>query len=153
MRETVGNTFIFKLIIVFTLLFSAFLALAISYNKVFRMKNQVISIIENYEGINDNTLSIINNYLDANGYKTQGECPDGFSGAKDFSGTFESASSEEKYYYCIKESNVQVRDENKYNKYRKIYNLIIFYKFNLPMLGDFITFKIEGQTKTITIDE
>ena len=53
MRETIGNTFIIKLVIVFTLLFSAFLALAISYNKVFRMKNEVLSIIEKYEGINE----------------------------------------------------------------------------------------------------
>ena len=49
MRETIGNTFIIKLVIVFTLLFSAFLALAISYNKVFRMKNEVLSIIEKYD--------------------------------------------------------------------------------------------------------
>ena len=84
MRETIGNTFIIKLVIVFTLLFSAFLALAISYNKVFRMKNEVLSIIEKYEGINDTSLNVINNYFYSNGYTTTNGCPDDYMGVNNF---------------------------------------------------------------------
>ena len=77
MREAIGTETIFKAVIIFTLIFAAFLAVAITYNKAYRMKNQAMYILEKYEGINDNSLRIINNYLKNNGYKTTGNCESG----------------------------------------------------------------------------
>ena len=155
MRETVGNTFIIKLIIVFTLLFSAFLALAISYNKVFKMKNEVLSIIEKYEGINDTSLNIINNYFYANGYTITSSCPDGYMGVNNFEEEAVEAVSGEKYYFCYKENKDRLKDglnnDKNVNIKKKVYDVIVFYKFYLPIVGDIFTFNIKGQTKTIIV--
>ena len=45
MRESIGGAWLYSLIVIFVLLFTGFLALAINYTKVFRVKNEVISII------------------------------------------------------------------------------------------------------------
>lgn len=151
MRETVGNTFIIKLVIVFTLLFSAFLALAISYNKVFRMKNEVLSIIEKYEGINDTSLNVINNYFNSNGYTTTNGCPDDYMGVNNFEGEAVAAVKGEKYYFCYQESEVISKNRKKANINQKKYDVIVFYKFYLPVVGDIFTFNVKGQTKSIRV--
>ena len=151
MKETIGNTFVIKLVIVFTLLFSAFLALAISYNKVFRMKNEVLSIIEKYEGINDTSLNVINNYFYSNGYTTTNGCPDDYMGVNNFEEEAVEAVSGEKYYFCYKETKVRSNNGANANIKKKVYDVIVFYKFYLPIVGDIFTFNIKGQTKTINV--
>lgn len=150
MRETVGHTFIIKIVVALTLLFSAFLVVAITYNKVFRLKNQVVSIIEKYEGVSSGSYSYktINNYLSANNYSTMSKCPSGYQGVTSYSGGLEDVSSNKKYYYCIKKSVVKIK-KLKENESREIYNVILFYKLNIPLFGDMTIFEIKGQTKTI----
>ena len=48
MKNAVTTSEIFKYILLFTFLFAAFLALAITYNRVFKIKNEAISILEKY---------------------------------------------------------------------------------------------------------
>ena len=47
MRESVGSTWTFGLVITFIFLFSSFLVLTINYTKAYKVKNETISIIEN----------------------------------------------------------------------------------------------------------
>ena len=65
MKSSITTTQVFKYVLLFTFLFAIFLALAITYNKVFKMKNETISIIEKYEGVvkGKKSLEIVNNYL------------------------------------------------------------------------------------------
>ena len=49
MKEVYGSTWTLQLMIGFILLFVAFLTLTITYSKVFKLKNEVLSIIEKYE--------------------------------------------------------------------------------------------------------
>ena len=51
MRESIGGTWITQLVIVMMFVFVAFLALSVNYSKAFRVKNQMISIIEKYGGV------------------------------------------------------------------------------------------------------
>ena len=69
MKETVSTMTLFKIIIVFTFLFAAFLSVAILYNKVYKLKNQTISIIEKYEGVTDKSTPIIISFLNSTNYK------------------------------------------------------------------------------------
>ena len=90
MRESVGSTWIFQLAIIFILIFSAYLAITINYSKTFKVKNEVISILEKYEGLTDSSsgstsagsIAIINNYLLGSGYKETGSCPEDYYGAR-----------------------------------------------------------------------
>ncbi len=150
MRQTIGNTFIINLVITFTLLFSAFLALAITYNKIFKMKNEVISIIEKYEGMNSKSNTIINNYFDYIGYKTTFYCPKELYEDNNYvygitsDGNIETAEQSKKYKMCF----YKVRTDNE-NIKKYTYNIVVFYKFDIPVLGELTTFNITGETKTI----
>ena len=70
MREAFGGTFTIQLILVFLAIYIAFIAVALNYAKAFRVKNQIINLIEQNEGI-DNTdwtdqsgvIGKINTYL------------------------------------------------------------------------------------------
>ncbi len=141
MREAIGTETIFKAVIIFTLIFAAFLAVAITYNKAYRMKNQAMYILEKYEGINDNSLRIINNYLKNNGYKTTGNCESGEYGINNLDeNTYITANGKDRFYYCLKPVN---KDEKTY------ITIKVFFRFSLPFLDDLLTFKVTGETKGI----
>ena len=66
MRESIGATWILQLVIIFMLIFVAFLALSVNYTKAYKIKNEVVTIIEKYEGVSskkEGSIEIINNYL------------------------------------------------------------------------------------------
>jgi len=146
MKNAVTTSEIFKYILLFTFLFAAFLALAITYNRVFKLKNEKISIFEKYEGVSVTSLTIINNYLKNNGYSTEGQCVQGEYGLSDLNSTnYEKVTdTKKKYLYCL--SDEVVRNENNDRIY---YNVKLFFKFNLPFIGELFTFKISGETKGI----
>lgn len=155
MREATGTITTFKMGLAFTFLFAAFLAIAITYNKAFKVKNETLSILEKYEGVykdnNYKSLSIINNYLKNIGYSTKGKCNSDEYGVKSLDNAeFETANSSNDYYYCISYhcSNNGCRIGNNNQIY---YNLKFFTKFNLPFLGDIATFTITGETKPIKL--
>ena len=69
MRDAFGGTFMIQLLLIFLAIYVAFVAVALNFAKAFRVKNQIIDIIEQNEGIDytdtsDNgTLKQIDNYL------------------------------------------------------------------------------------------
>ena len=138
MKEAIGSTWTFQLIIVFILIFACFLTLVMSYSRAYSIKNEALSITEKYEGISEESGAIINNFLKENGYKTTGNCPIDWWGASDLEGNFQKVETGKKYYYCFHELDSQ--------KKTIYYELRFFYKFNLPVLGDITTFKVDGTT-------
>lgn len=50
MRESIGGTWLFGIVITFIALFSAFLSYAISYTKAFNLKGEILNLIERSEG-------------------------------------------------------------------------------------------------------
>ena len=117
----------------------------ISNSKSYKTKNEMLSIIEKYEGLTSNSIKLINNYLDYNVYDAKGKCPDstwyGQSNISASNGVLEPAATNEKYYYCIKKRSA--------NKNYYFYEVKVFLGFNLPALGDFATFTISGSTADV----
>lgn len=147
MRETIGGTWLTQLIIAFMFVFVAFLALSINYSKAFRVKNEVLSIIEKHDGINNDTIKTINNYLKNNGHIEMGSCPNGSYGIIiNGINNYEPAVSNKRYNYCISKLNSNTLNFPK----RSYYDVKLFLKFNLPIIGNITTFPIEGQTKDIS---
>ncbi len=141
MREAIGTETIFKAVLVFTLIFAAFVAVAITYNKAYKMKNETMFILEKYEGINDNSLRIINNYLRNNGYKTKGICDAGDYGINSLEETsYVTASGSDSFYYCLKPNE---------KSGKTFITIKVFFRFSLPFFGDLFTFKVTGETKGI----
>lgn len=68
MRESIGGALMLRIFIVVIVLFIIFLCISANFARAFRVKNGVISIIEQYEGINDKSLPKIENYINRMGY-------------------------------------------------------------------------------------
>ena len=124
MRESTGGAWLFGLVITFMVIFVGFLAVMISYSIAFKTKNEVVGIIEKYEGFVDgnytgdeadaspNSVWLINNYLVNSGYANKGACSCatndstnnycyGATDLGDYSRLEKAEVSKKNYFYCI----------------------------------------------------
>ena len=62
MKTVSESTWSFQLIIFFILIFACFLTLILSYSKAYTIKNRMLTIIEKYEGVTDESAKIINSF-------------------------------------------------------------------------------------------
>ena len=153
MKQSISSTWSLQVVIFFILIFAAFLTLVIQYSKAYRVKNEVLTILEKYEGLSTTSRDVIANYLANQSYNTYGSCntdEEGWYGAIDKE-SFEKAKKGEKYLFCIKENELCARRDKETSKcksYKYYYNVTFFYKFHLPVLGELNTFSVAGKTKT-----
>ncbi|MDD2505071.1 MAG: hypothetical protein PHF21_02225 [Bacilli bacterium] len=134
MREAIGGTWIFGIVVTFIVLFSSYLAISVNYSKAFKVKNDMVSVIEEYEGYNDNSQQKIERILSGNGYAVRGPCKSHEQGIDGSAG---------KYKYCI--HCVEKNDSLK----KSYYTVKVFFRLDLPVIGDIFTFPVTGSTKTI----
>lgn len=154
MRESIGSAYIFAICLTFIILFTAYLAISVNYSKAFRIKSNIVSMIEENEGYSGGLEEKIVNYLVSEGYTASGKC-EAFLGANN--GYYDGW----KLVKEIKISNYSTRDSNaciymrtsrtsddiaRCNSY---YKVIAFFKFNLPVINYFSAFKVGGETKLI----
>ncbi|MCR5787486.1 MAG: hypothetical protein K6G37_00100 [Bacilli bacterium] len=145
MRQTIGSTWIYQLVIIFILIFVSFLTLSLTYSRAYKYKNEVLNIIEKNEGVTSKTIGTINSYLTYNSYSVKHSCPVGnkWYGVQ----TMESSNKVEetragvKYHYCLRK-----RYSTKHKVY---YELKMFFKFNLPVVENVGTFTIDGTTNDV----
>ena len=146
MREAIGGTWIFSIVIVFIVLFTSFLAISVNYSKAFKVKNGIINIIEKKEGVSDSTVAEISDYLNSVGYLVYSSCPDYVSsqsseGAHGFEA---SNTNSRKFKYCI----AKTEDTNG-NIKKTYYKVTVFFRVDLPIMGEIFTFPVTGETKPI----
>ncbi len=152
MREGIGGIWLTQLVILFILIFVAFLALSLNYTKAFKVKNELLTIIEKREGMtsgDNGSIGIINNYLKSNAYFVTHGCPENSYGVRDLNSqalTLVTKNDKSEYYYCVTKVHSPISN-NKNNYY---YKVNIFFYFNLPVLGDIFKFDVNGSTKNIT---
>ena len=171
MKQSIANVWILGLVITFILIFSAFIIITINYNKVFKMKNTVITIIEKHNGMTSKratcgqssavggsgsicvgagALQTINVYLNGMAYNNKGACPanEGWKGVTNISdvdsGSYEDVGSNTSrdYYYCFKKSP-------SYNGKASYYEVKLFFFMELPIIGNFIPINVDGTTDDI----
>ena len=139
MREAIGSSLLFNLIITFVIIMIAFLIGSLAYSKAFKVKNRIINIIEKNEGNVDVTL--INQKLSEMGYKVDPnkKCSDTYiNGGQLVSG------SNNTYRYCIyKYTTLKDPDTGETNDY---YKVITYMYFDIPVVG-MIQIPVEGETK------
>lgn len=181
MKNGVVNIWLLGLIVVFIALFSAFIIVNINYSRSFKIKNEVLSIIEKHKGVvssntshsgesvivdgesitsDVNTIQTINLYLMGNAYDAMGYCPTeddtpgtwyGVSSLSDgghstISSDYELAEENKKYYYCF----AKYKANNQKGKYKaSYYKVRLFYKFEVPVLEDFFSVKVEGTSDEV----
>lgn len=159
MRESIGESWTIQIVAAFILLFVAFFSLMISYSKCFKTKNEVISIVEKYEGITNTSLPIIINFLNNTNYRGTGKCETSggilalseknygltIDAKGDGSAKLEPVQSGKKYRMCV------------YRRYADdsetlvSYEIVLFYTFNIPVMGNIASFPVNG--KTVDLDK
>lgn len=149
MNEVSGSTWVLQIMVLLILIFACFLSLVLNYSKTFAVKNELLTIVEKYEGVTANSLDVINNYFVKSGYKNRGKCPtdSDWYGVIDFEGNVEASRTGERYLFCFHEIK-SVENVGNYEVSKVYYEVRLFYKFTLPVLGDLTTFRIKGRTNT-----
>lgn len=147
MKESIGESWTIQLIAAFVLLFVAFLSLMIAYSRCFKVKNEVVSIIEKYETL-EKSKSIISNYMNAAGYTGTGTCRENSEGGITYVKTLCLENNGE---FALVTGNrtgcracIEQQDDN--NNHVTVYRVSLFYNFNIPAFGKLATFEVTGKT-------
>ena len=149
MKEAIGGTGILIIAILFILLFGGFLSAAANYSKAFKVKNEIVNIIERNKGFaidgsSNSTLNEIYDYMAEVGYRTTGSCDgDGWIGynINSYSETYTNP------MICIKSVNL-TSDGIEVPDYA-YYQVRVFYQMDIPVFKMLFHFRIEGTTKQI----
>lgn len=143
MREAIGGTWIFQIVIFFILLFTGYMCLSINHSKAFNVKNEIVTAIERDEGLNDDSMERIVNYLKTTSYRTTGRCKEGLTGY-DREGNPSSGNSA----FCV--GIVPVRGDATELPGMKYYRVQVFYQLDLPIFKSIFEFTITGDTRVIS---
>lgn len=133
MRESIGSTYLYNIIIVFIVIVFAFLAGTLSYAKAFKVNTKIVDSIEKYEGYNNLAVGEIDSKLNTLGYRvgSNSNCP-----TKDGQTAITSISTNHRY--CVYEF-----DEGK--GYRS-YGVITYISIDMPIIGGLLQLPIYSRT-------
>lgn len=143
MREAIGSSLLFNLVIMIVIVMIAFLVGSLSYSKAFKVKNRIINIIEKHDGYDVNAVTEINSELKEMGYRVNNNtnCPN-----KESEG-FKLISNSSSYEYCVYVAYTTSVSENvEKNPY---YKVITYMYFDIPVIGGLLHFPVSGETEII----
>ena len=169
MKTGIASVWFVGLVITFLFVFSAYIIITVDYSKSFKLKNEVLNIIEKNKGMTlyvngtnvDSTISggtvvnkigaikTINAFLKASGYTAKGPCnvP---ARASAVYGVFALEFDNGKGWSNIGE---QVTDKKKEYYYCLYYSVELFYKFEIPVLREFLPIRIDGVTDEVFLPD
>lgn len=141
MRDSVGGTFMIYALLIFIAVYVVFVAVAFNYARAFRVKNKVIDIIEQNEGISDyndfsdiSALGQIDNYLRDISYIVNGIDNNKCSGYEYI----------DKRGYCIDEYSTDIDGDTV-----KYYKVTTFVRLEIPFMNIGFTIPVRGETRKI----
>ncbi len=144
MREAIGQTFIFNLVILFVVIIMFLLVGSLSYTKAFRVKNRIVEILEKYKDYDYYEAEIkeeINANLKSIGYKTNK-----YGTQKCKANGGEILTDYANYRYCIVRYNNQASSEYYRNPKGIYYGVTAYMYFEIPLVNDILEFPIYGET-------
>lgn len=142
MRDAVGGSFMIKLLLVFLAVYVIFIAIAINYAKAFKVKNKILDIIEQNEGIgayentSDPAMIQIEDYLKTIYYGVN------TSSVANKCSSYEYI--DETRGYCITEIK-----NNDYEAPASYYKVTTFVTIDIPLVNLSFTVPIRGETRRI----
>ena len=136
MKEAIGTSFVFNLVITFTAIFIVLYVGSIAYSKGFKIRNRIIDIIEANGGYNETAALEIDENLSTIGYQiTNRACPDrSDKGAN----TVDITSA---YNYCLYSYTDALKGD--------YYGVTVFIKFNIPIIGNVFEIPLYGETRLL----
>lgn len=154
MRESIGATWIFSICLTFIVLFTAYLAISVNYAKAFRIKSDIISMIEENEGYRSDMDYNIENYLLAQAYNANGYCETTLTARDDLRSDWIresciniSGDTSGKCNACI--YKLEVKNDTETCDNRAYYRVITFFKFDLPIVNYWTVFPVSGESRLV----
>jgi len=146
MRTPIGGAWLYGIVMVFIVLFSAYLAVSINYSKVFRIKNGIINIIEQNEGLEGVSAAqdMVEAFLNQNGHFVTGRC--GQESTNAYKGQPYLVNATGKARYCAYK---RITPTSKPEVPIYTYYATVFFRVDLPIFGNMFTLPVSGETKEI----
>ena len=137
MSGPIGHTFLYNIIILFVVIVFAFLVGSLSYYKSFRVNNNIVSSLEQYEGYNKFSRSEIERNLSNLGYSVKSlDCKSKYRGMS-------LVSSKQNYSYCVYISEDNPKQGTYFN-----YGVLTYMSLDLPIVN-IIKFPVFTRTNRI----
>lgn len=142
MKEAVGGLGITQIVIVFLLVFAAYISISINMNKAQKVKDEVVSIIQKNNGLNDGAKQQIRSYMATVGYRTTGDCEDPWVGFNE--------SYTNKPLFCYKEVSLDATN-NEQTQFPEsaYYEVKVFFALDVPVLNNVFKFQLTGATRRL----
>lgn len=138
MKESIGSTASFNIVIAFIAIVFAFLAASLSYYKAYKVNNVITNSILKYEGFNDLSKSEINAKLAGIGYQRYGtNCGD----TKSFNGV-DFSKVDDGDGFCIYFNNNSTSHSYQYG-------IVTYMTINIPIIGEFLKIPVNTVSKEI----
>lgn len=162
MKESIGQAFLVNLILIFFLVLILMLLGSINYSKAYKVKNRIITILEKHgtdvesgSGLSDEVKKEINvnlkkagyahskNAIDCNKYTDGGTLlyPENVAGLQ--------------YDYCVIKKDASTGSyptptgTTETYQGARYYKVITFMEFDVPLIGGYLKFPVQGETKLI----
>lgn len=136
MKEALGNSFLINIALFFLFLTMGILVSSFTYSKGYKIKNRIINVIEKYGTYDKNVENELNDDLKKLGYRVNMQ---GRSCASLDKMTLVHNIDKGSYDYCI------YKVDSKRGTY---YHVVAYTHFDLPIIGEYISLAIKGDTKT-----
>jgi len=133
MKEAIGTSFVFNMMMVFVGVMIALLVGSLAYSKGFKIRNRIIDIVQKYEGYNDYAKEEIDKNLADIGYKLSKN-----NKCRERNGV--TATQDSDYRYCI------YRYDTSKGPY---YGVTVFITIDIPIIGDFVEIPLYGETRIL----
>ena len=150
MRDAIGQVFVLQIILVFVLLINGYMAYSVNYTRAFRVKNQIVNIIEQYEGPTDEAMAKIGSYVDGMTYRVPQTLINNFRNRYASNSDDGEVSCQDGWCYIAHNVKTTGGDGELNGTY---YSVITFVNIDIPVinnligLGDFLS--VSGETRTI----
>lgn len=150
MKEAYGGVWLFIIVITFLTIFSSYLALSINYSRAFKVRDEVINIIERDKGLfnslgqDTGAIGEIQEYLASVGHRAQGKCANGYDGYSLSS----RGTTSNNVVFCIQTINSSTYRDVTTSKYYKVQ---IFFNLDVPIFGEYFGSSLYGTTRRIII--
>ncbi len=151
MREAFGGIFSVEFLLVFLAILISIVAIIMNYAKAFKVKNQLVDYIEQYQGYTDTANDKIEYYLDhmnyhvrignrdqnnASGFSVSSTITDNRNGLSEN----ETYCEDNNYGYCV------TKAENNKGSY---YIVTVFLSFDFNLFNMHFNVPIRGETRTL----
>ena len=155
MKEAVGSYFLTTIVITFIVLFTGYMCLSINMNKAYKVKNEVINIIQKNNGLNSEAIGQIQDYMTKIGYRTTGNCNAHFNkneGQFDGYGISGTSTKTKNTVFCVRPvTTVYTTKDDVSSQFppAEYYQIKVFFGIDLPIVRNMFSFSLQGSTKKL----